>query len=407
MNKPHRSGLSRRAFLRKGLVFAAGASLAACDTSDPGISIPEVDPIRVLIVGAGMSGLVAGYELDKAGFEVTLLEASDRVGGRVYTLRSPFAEGQFAEGGAARIPPHHDLTLRYVRAFNLDLDHFYPRTGDYLNAFGGVRTKVGVDTFLSDRPWPSSVPHGEYTKIRGGTDRLPAAFAEALRGKIVRNTPVATVEQTSDLAHVITSGGDVYVADRVLITVPLPVMHKIQFMPELSVAKQEAIDGNYRYASASRVYVQMNNRFWEAEGLNGYARTDWPEEIWQPTIDQAGTMGILHTYVFGERAREIDAVGNMENTSTLMARWRTLFPGIENAFERGAVQSWNNYAWTRGAYASPTRTQSSRYDAPLRAPEGKVHFAGEHISDYHGWMQGALQSGLRAVDEIKRQFILA
>ena len=55
-------------------------------------------PKKVLIVGAGMSGLCAGYELSQAGHEVEILETRDRVGGRVKTVREPFTRGLYAEG---------------------------------------------------------------------------------------------------------------------------------------------------------------------------------------------------------------------------------------------------------------------------------------------------------------------
>jgi monoamine oxidase len=67
---------------------------------------------KVLILGAGMAGLVAGHELSKLGHDVTILEARTRPGGRVHTLREPFSDGLYAEEGAARIPDEHELTLK-------------------------------------------------------------------------------------------------------------------------------------------------------------------------------------------------------------------------------------------------------------------------------------------------------
>jgi monoamine oxidase len=69
---------------------------------------------RVIVLGAGLAGLVAGYELLRQGHDPVILEARRRVGGRIYTLRD-FAPGLYAEVGAMRIPRVHDLTLSYCR----------------------------------------------------------------------------------------------------------------------------------------------------------------------------------------------------------------------------------------------------------------------------------------------------
>ena len=66
---------------------------------------------KVIIVGAGLAGLAAGYELKRAGHIPVILEAQQRVGGRVYTLRDPFSDGLYAEVGAMRIPRAHTLTM--------------------------------------------------------------------------------------------------------------------------------------------------------------------------------------------------------------------------------------------------------------------------------------------------------
>jgi predicted NAD/FAD-dependent oxidoreductase len=66
---------------------------------------------RVIVMGAGLAGLSAAYELTQAGHDVTLLEARTRPGGRVYTLREPFSDGMYAEAGARMIPDTNDITL--------------------------------------------------------------------------------------------------------------------------------------------------------------------------------------------------------------------------------------------------------------------------------------------------------
>jgi monoamine oxidase len=82
---------------------------------------PATVPQKVIIVGAGIAGLVAAYELVCGGHDVELLEARTRPGGRVYTMREPFGDGLYAEAGAIDIGDGYQLVLHYLREFDLPL----------------------------------------------------------------------------------------------------------------------------------------------------------------------------------------------------------------------------------------------------------------------------------------------
>jgi monoamine oxidase len=73
-----------------------------------------------------------------------------------------------------------------------------------------------------------------------------------------------------------------------------------------------------------------------------------------------------------------------------------IFSGLRSSFERGATKCWTEDEWARGAWAF---VGFSNFATAIM-PEGRVHFAGEHLSAWPSWIQGALQSGLRAVKEI-------
>ena len=387
--------INRRDFVR-GVSGLAGLGLISCSSpvepeDTPGALTPASRPQRIVVVGAGMAGLVAAYELFRAGHDVAVLEARERVGGRVLTVRSAFAPGHYAEAGAARIPPEHDLTLGYARHFGLELDRFYPEDGLFLRFQNGERSTIPPGVFLSE--WP------DFVKIRGGSDRLPRALAAELGDRVVTASPVNDIVAGSTV-RVSCSDGRSYESDRVLVTVPVPLLDSIHFSPALSAAKSEAMNDGFGYQSATRVFVRFRTRFWEAEGLNGWGTTDLPEELWHPTWDASGPEGVLLTYVRGGRANELDELNGDGRIVRVLAHWEEFLPGVSSHFVSGASHSWQRDPWSRAAWAAPTPTEDAQLGTALARPEGPVHFAGEHISGARGWMNGALESGLRAAEEI-------
>ncbi len=132
--------MTRRAVLRAGLAAAAGAALPWRATADerPGGR-------RVLVLGAGLAGLAAALELVASAHDVVVLEARARPGGRVFTLREPFADGLHAEAGAATVFDVHALTLKYLRLAELELDPLPSAHLASLVDLDGRRVEVRAD----------------------------------------------------------------------------------------------------------------------------------------------------------------------------------------------------------------------------------------------------------------------
>src|SRR5687767_2550563 len=133
--------VDRRSFLQAGVSLAALVPFAATRAADRR---------RVIVAGAGLAGLSVAYELNRAGYDVIVLEARTRPGGRVYTLREPFSDGLYAEAGAARIQDSHEFTLRYTKQFGLTLDPFFPSDGKRVTVIAGQRILGPID--LSQLP---------------------------------------------------------------------------------------------------------------------------------------------------------------------------------------------------------------------------------------------------------------
>ena len=125
MDLHDRDGISRRRFLRHvslgvgalGVGLVPDARLAAARES---LARSSQAPRSVIVVGAGLAGLAAAWELDDAGHDVTVLEARTRPGGRVHTLREPFSDDLFAETGAVAFSETYTEAVRYIEALGLE-----------------------------------------------------------------------------------------------------------------------------------------------------------------------------------------------------------------------------------------------------------------------------------------------
>ena len=139
---------SRREFITRiaalagtGVAFSVAHGLGVVEGDDPWIGAPALPRgsgkgCKVVILGAGPAGLSAAYELGLAGYECVILEARNRVGGRVWTVRRDtevkmtdgsrqvctFDDGHYLNAGAARIPSHHTATLGYCRELNVPME---------------------------------------------------------------------------------------------------------------------------------------------------------------------------------------------------------------------------------------------------------------------------------------------
>ena len=389
--------INRRAFIKRSVLTLAGVSLARVPFITAGAA-----PKKIIIIGAGIAGLSAGYELTQLGHQIAILEARARPGGRIQTLREPFADGLYAEAGAARIPYDHDLVLKYVKLFGLPLEPMYPSQLSALIADGRAmkRRKIGDFTKELGKAFGSELggAPARMSKIKGGNDLLPKAFAERLANKIHYNSPVVRIEQDATSARAVfmqNGAAEVLAADQILCTVPFSVLRKIQFPANFSENKIKAIN-ELDYGNVSRVYLQTKKRSWEEAGLSGFGLTKESVEVWQPTWNQPGQRGIVMTYARPGTAEPIAAMKESERITSTVKQLDSFLPGVRENFESGTSKCWNEDEWARGAWAFAGVGNLLLF----AQPEGRIHFAGEHLSLLPSWMQGALSSSTQAIKQI-------
>ncbi len=483
--------VSRREFLRLSLIAASTHLVPRSSWSILSESLPlaPAPAKKILIIGAGLAGLVAAYELMQTGHDVTILEAQLRPGGRVLTLREPFSDGLYAEAGAARIPDNHDLTLHYVKHFGLTLIPFYPNKLARVFMLKGKRIPIqpGTELDLSQVPldlapeerrlgmsglvkkylggalramgdpsapdWPTGpakqydtvsmaeflreqgASHGainllEYPyasadddpisflwslreisyestettryKIAGGNDLLPKAFAAKLRDKIRYGAPVVQIEQDTHKVRAIAVQSGThhsFEADHLICTVPFPALRRVKVHPPFSELKRRAI-AELQYDPITRVILQCRTRYWEKDGYNGFGISDLPQEIWHPTHDQPGPRGLLVSYMFLSVGQRVGAMSEDKRLEFVSREMEKVHPGLLENLEGAVSKVWPADPWAGGAASVHAPGQLTTICVGIERPEGRVHFAGEHTSRWPAWMQGALQSGLRAAKEV-------
>ena len=439
---------------------------------------------NVIILGAGISGLVAARELMAAGHNVTIIEASQRVGGRIRTLREPFSPGQYSEAGAMRVPNSHQLVKAYANHFSLEMRPFQSfnpkawfcshshrvRLGDIVSgqvphdfplaeserksslqdlwenliapyrqlvsdnpeSWAGIREElqsISLREFMQDAGWSEAAIElyglvagfetllsasaaeflGEVLQdlrsntmtIEGGMDRLPKAFLPELEGCINFGTRVHALDQDENgvKVHVENIGGrSIIEGDFAICTLPFSILRHIEILCEFSWGKRKAIR-NLHYEDAARVFFETTERFWEADEIHGGASvTDLAiRNIYYPERKPHGQRSILMaSYCHGQDAMRWGALSPEERLIQARENVAVIHPNCEKYLASGHSLVWSQDPFSAGAYAFFQPHQERELHEAIISPEGRFYFAGEHASIQHRWIEGAMESALRA-----------
>lgn len=243
----------------------------------------------------------------------------------------------------------------------------------------------------------------KWNKIKGGTDMLAHALAGKIADRVVYRAPVVRLAQDDREARVTfldRSRLRTLTADRVIVTAPFSGMRRINLAEAGLSAEKHATMRRLRYASASRIALQMRRQFWPERQL--MLSTDGPVgTVRDATPRRTEGRKILECWASGWAAQAVASMGEEERIDFALAEIEPLLPGARDHFELGTSIAWDNERYIEGAYILPELGHHELMEH-ARRPEGRLHFAGEHTAyePNGGSMNYALESGIRAVVEL-------
>jgi Monoamine oxidase len=238
-------------------------------------------------------------------------------------------------------------------------------------------------------------------------DQFPNAFYQHLAPHVRLGAHVDAVTQAagSVTVHFRTRAGtDSVTGDYAVCTIPFGLLRHVDFRPPLSRAKYRTIR-QLNYNPSAKIFLQVRHRFWESTDgiLGGTTTTDLPiRRMVYPSHsnpdDQRGVL--LASYTWGQDAARWGSLSEEQRISLAIRDVAKIHPEIVREVEGGSSHVWHNDPWAGGAFALFEPGQETALHNDIIVPDGRVHFAGEHCSLQHAWIEGALESGLRAAQAI-------
>ena len=220
-------------------------------------------------------------------------------------------------------------------------------------------------------------------RIRGGADLLPLALARGLDVQL--EEPASHIERRASGVSV--DGID---ADFCVVTVPVPVLASMEFEPELPPVLTAALD-LLAYGHGVKSALEYERR--PTRGVVADLTFQW---AWD--IDRR----LVTAYTTGRNGILLGSVSRRTRPLLVADELEEIYPGSRADYERGESVSWHTDGWSQGTAVAYAPGQVNRFQAALRRPLGRLHFAGEHTDAFAGTMEGAVRSGRRAADAIAR-----
>lgn len=443
--------VTRRRFIKNTL--AASCGIIATRT---GIGMPAIiKKPKVIIIGGGFAGLSAAYALLKRDIDFVVLESRDRIGGRVFSHTIDTAENLVVELGAEWVGSSHTRLRELAAELGLTLEnnqldthliykgsYFRKNEWEYSTKWNQTFEKLlknyqhltdndkieldkidwwrylvnngcdgrdleirelldstdfgetirSVSAFAAVAEYAESSPKNEMDyKIKGGNMLLAEKLATKIgRDKIKTGCMVTRIVQNNNVV-VHCQNGDVYEADKIICTAPTFAIQKIKWEPALPTQMVAAMQ-QLQYSRINKNPIVFNQRFWNDESFD--LITDSPiQYVYHATKNQAAKNGVLISYTIGDKAAVIANQSEAFKADLLQQTLMPHFGDIKNKIVSQANYYWGEDAYSKGAYAIYGKGQWFTLQPILKKPFLQTVFAGEHLAEWQGFMEGAINTG--------------
>lgn len=439
--------MDRRNFMLKNGKVGLGALLLPAFLSSCGKETLFEDLAyngKVVIIGAGVAGLYAGYLLREKGIDFTILEASNEIGGRI-GKKEDFASfpidtgAQWLHGDVSiigdltkttntetfldesdtiywhqgtlkdELPSELQDILDQVEDSSADIsfeEYFFQSggTAEDISLITAVAGDVGASPDKISAKWESE----GYNLISYGADdhKFKKTFFDLINEQIIpkvadkiqTNTVVAAIDYQSDTIEITDNEGQVYNADKVIITVPITVLkdNDITFSPELPRSKTESFQ-QIGMEAGIKAFMRFSNKFTEPNVIGGSVCAAYSVENYNRESNELVLMG----FAMGDQAKALSDMGETAALQAMLGELDLMFDGQASASYVGHFfKDWYKEPFIRGAYSYPLvgSNENTRKNI-AQAVDEKLFFAGEatNYNGHHQTVHGAVESAYREV----------
>lgn len=345
---------------------------------------------KVVIIGAGLSGLTAAFLLRNAGFKATVIEARKRIGGRIHTVHKNNEAP--VEMGATWLGLKHTSLTMLLEALQIGV--FAQELGEQA-IYEPISTSPPQLVTLPPNDDPSF-------RVKGGTGRIiKTLFKQLDKEQVILGQPVESIEFEDDVFRVKTNE-KTYRADFVISTLPPKLLaNNINFSPELPAAFAEIADETHTWMGESiKVALTYEKPFWREAGKSGtiFSSVGPMSEVYDHS-NVEDSFYALKGFMNGA----YHAATKEQRIEAIMQQFGKYFGDEARNYLTYQETIWSQEAFTSTPYNSAILPHQNNGHSVFREAYfgGKFVIAGaETAENFPGYMDGAVRSAFDAVEKI-------